>query len=362
MERTKWKKTYSLSQRDLAVMGQAKVSLSEVVGPSQIASNLPPLWSAMSYVMLFYPEKPPNTFWKKYRELIAMANNREQYYSKAYMPKRTSGKRTLLVPKYEIRKHQKFILKEILQKLCVSANACAYTKGRGIKDLAIPHTGHNILVHLDIKDFFGSITEQLVFETLLRETGYPKNTVGLISKLCCYKGRLPQGTCTSPYLSNLCFKQCDQEIEFYCWRRGLTYTRYSDDLYISGDHLNIKQLIRQVSAVLLKSGFRINKEKTKVMRKHQAQRVTAVVVNEWPQISREYRRKLRQEVYFLKKFKSKCKGALETGNYGDYLREVQGKIAFVLHIDPCNKEFLAARNLVRRLILDNGQDDPPYWA
>ena len=111
MERTKWKRSYSLSQRDLTVMGQAKVSLSEVVGQTQIARHLPPLWSTMSYVMLFYPDKPPAAFWKKYRELIDLADHREKFYDKAYRPKRTSGTRTLLVPKYEIRRHQKFILR-----------------------------------------------------------------------------------------------------------------------------------------------------------------------------------------------------------------------------------------------------------
>lgn len=362
MERTKWKRSYSLSQRDLIVMGQAKVSLSEVVGQTQIARHLPPLWSTMSYVMLFYPEKPPAAFWKKYRELIDLANHREKFYDKAYRPKRTSGTRTLLVPKYEIRRHQKFILKEILQRLCVSENTCSYRKGRGIKDLAGPHAGHDILVHLDIKDFFGSITESLVFETLLRETGYTKNVVGLITKLCCYKGRLPQGTCTSPYLSNLCFKQCDHEIAFYCIQKGLTYTRYSDDLFVSGNYMNIKQLIREVSAILLRSGFRINKDKTKVLRKYQSQRVTAVVVNEKPQITREYRRNLRQELYYVRKFKNKCKGALETGSYGDYLHELQGKIAFVLYIDPCNQEFIEARKLVKRLIRESWMDDPPCWV
>lgn len=361
MERIKREKIYSLSQRDLTVMLQAKVGLSEAVSQAQIASNLPPLWSTMSYVMLFYPEKPPSAFWKKYRELIDMANHREKFYNKAYRPKRTSGTRTLLVPKYEIQRHQRFILKEILQRLCVSDNTYSYRKGRGIKDLAIPHAGHSILVHLDIKDFFGSITESLVFETLLRETGYSKHVVGLITKLCCYKGRLPQGTCTSPYLSNLCFKNCDRDIAFYCTQRGLSYTRYSDDLFVSGNYMNIKQLIREVNAILCRAGFRINKDKTKVLCKHQSQRVTAVVVNEKPQITREYRRNLRQEIYYVKKFKSKCKGALETGSYGDYLHELQGKIAFILYIDPCNQEFIEARKLVKRLIRESWMDGPPCW-
>ena len=64
------------------------------------------------------------------------------------------------------------------------------------------------------------------------------------------------------------------------------------------------------------------------------------------QVSRSYRRDLRQELYYLQKFGAKATGAMEAGNYEDYLYQLLGRISFVLYVDPDNQEFLEARKLV----------------
>jgi len=209
MRQDKKKKTYSLTPRDLAVMHEAKVGFNEITSVNPKYAGLPPLWSRLPYLMLLHNEqKTSKYFWKEYREFDQLLTTRDSHYRRSRIPKNSGGTRELLVPDWDMRHHQRFIQKNILYKIPVSEHACAYHKRRGLTDLARPHIGHNTLIHLDIKDFFTSITEQMVFFSLLRETGYPKSVCGFLSRLCCYKRYLPQGACTSPALSNICFKVC----------------------------------------------------------------------------------------------------------------------------------------------------------
>lgn len=351
MQLQKNSRKFSLSPRDLAVMSEAKVGFNQITNLTLKHPGLPPLWSRLPYLMLLHRSGTTTKyFWKAYREFDELLRTRDSHYKQAYIPKASGGTRELLVPDWNLRHHQRFIQTTILYKIPISQHACAYHKRRSLKDLAAPHIGHSTLIHIDIKNFFSSITEQMVFETIMRETGYPKTVAGYLSRLCCYKRYLPQGACTSPALSNICFKVCDDEIAAFAKQYELTYTRYSDDIYISGNFVDPAVIIRNIKRILNQHGFRINSQKTKTLGRHQAQMVTAIVVNDKMQVSREYRRKLRQEVYFLKRFKENSRDAYASGDYIHYLYQLHGKTAFVLFVDPENKEFLGYKELLERMI------------
>lgn len=354
MKRNGERKTYTLSFRDLVVMDQADISYQEMIRVKPKHPGLPPLWSKIPYLMLLLEhQNTAKYFWKGYRELNTLLEKRDSFYRPARIPKAGGGTRNLLTPLGELMRHQKFILKNILYRIPVSEYACAYHKHRGLTHLAQPHVGHKTLLHLDIADFFSSITEQMVFTSLLEETGYPKSVAGFLSRLCCYKRYLPQGACTSPALSNICFKKCDEEIAALAKRYAMTYTRYSDDLYLSGDDIPVAMILEEVTDILARHGFRINSKKTRVLHPHHAQKVTAIVVNEKMQVNREYRRQLRQELYYLERFGENAAGVLEAGNYWDYLYRLRGRVDFVLYVDPENKEFREAKAMLERLLYEN---------
>ena len=348
-------KTYSFSVRDLGVMRQVKASFNEIAKISPKHPGLPPLWSRLPYLMLLHEAQTTTKyFWKEYRKFDELLKSSDSHYRRSYIPKNNGGSRELLVPDWDLRHHQRFIQKSILYKIPVSEHACAYHKHRGLTDLARPHIGHDILIHIDIKDFFSNITEQMVFDALLEETGCPKIVAGYLSRLCCYKHHLPQGACTSPALSNICLKGCDDELAALAISNHLAYTRYSDDIYLSGNSVDTSHIIMEAKNILSRHGFCINGSKTKVLRKNQAQMVTAIVVNEKMQVSRAYRRKLRQEIYYLKRFKETAKDACAAEDYQSYLSQLLGRIAFVLHVDPNNQEFLEANRLIHSMLAD-------YW-
>lgn len=349
----KWKKTIAtiyLDARDIAIMNQCGHGVTELINKKAEKDYLPPLWSVLSYEMLRNTTNSVNHFWRDYRHSRALAEERDQHYSPAYLQKNASGTRTLNVPDWEIARHQHFMLREIFDHIPVSPCAFAYCKGHSIKECAAPHVKQHTLIHMDIKDFFSSITEADVFRAIERGTGYSKQLVNFMSKLCCHNSVLPQGACTSPVLSNICFRPCDDELLRYTAQLNLVYTRYSDDLFFSGRIDDIKGTLNELTLILNRYGFQPNREKTKVLHQNSSQRIVGLVVNEKIQVSRDYRRALRQELYYLYKYRENSTGAQGESLFLSYLYKLQGKVAFVLSIDPDNDEFRNERNRLLELI------------
>lgn len=358
---TTGKKMVTFTGGDLTVMCQARVSIKEWNKVTPLQPGLPPIWSRLPYLLLLHhPEGSDRHFWQQYRTFNDLLQKRNSHYIQCQIPKNSGGLRTLMIPDPTLRFHQQFILRDILCHIPVSPYACAYHKGRGLRDLARPHIGHETLIHLDLADFFSHVTEQMVYEALLKETGYPKSVAGFLSRLCCYRGYLPQGACTSPALSNICFKACDTALAALAQKHNMVYTRYSDDLYFSGNGVDAGAVIRDVKTLVSSYGFSIRNDKTKVLGKHHCQKVTSLVVNEKLQVSRDYRRKLRQEIYYLKKFGWRADAALEAEYYAHYLYQLRGRISFVLYADPENEEFRNAAEYID-ILLANYQSCPRYF-
>lgn len=342
--------TVRISPRDMAIMSQCKVDICEIMSWGTKHAEVPPLQTILSYMLLWNNWDAGAHWWKEYRSVCLLAKERDQHYSLQYLSKKNGGVRTIAVPDADLYSHQRFIWHHILRFLPISDCAYAYRRGVSMKSCAIPHTNRETVIHLDIQDFFGSITENMVFCCLERETGYSKRLVDFLSRFCCYKGRLPQGTCTSPVLSNICFRDCDEEIQAYAQSQGLAYTRYSDDLYLSGNAVNVGEVIGVVREILRKYGFSLNQKKTKVLYRNMSQRVLGLIVNEKLQVNRGYRRSLRQELYYLRRYGADAEGAKNAPSYLQYLHQLQGKIAYVLYIDPSNEEFQKATEEICKLI------------
>src|SRR5262249_29867281 len=147
---------------------------------------------------------------------------------------------------------QKWILRNIVEKLPVDEPAHGFVPGRSILTNAQPHAGKAFVVNLDLRDFFPSIAFPRV-RSVFQRAGYSPAVATILALLCTecprkvvtYDGAtyhvatsprgLPQGACTSPSLSNLVARRLDRRLSGLARRMGLTYTRYADDLTFSGD-------------------------------------------------------------------------------------------------------------------------------
>ena len=290
--------------------------------------------------------------------LYALGEHTERHYSRLQIPKRNGGTRTLLVPDKLLKNVQRHILQHILDGRRISSSAAAYHKNASVVSNAARHTGKPLVLKMDIRDFFGSITFPMVLSHAFSSQYFPPSVGTLLTTLCCYCDYLPQGAPTSPALSNLVMRPFDEYMEQWCAQRGITYSRYCDDMTFSGE-FDAKCVRRKVYGYLRAMGFEPNREKTQLLSQGRRQVVTGIVVNEKPQISRDYRRNLRRELYYCEKSgvrehlkRTGDTAYLPRGQAGAirYLESLLGKVNYVLSANREDAWFLAAREQVKAML------------
>lgn len=288
---------------------------------------------------------------KKYiKTIYSISNNIEKNY-KIYKIKKRNGKyRTIYEPNLILKQIQKQILNNILNNKSISKYAKAYHKGIQLKDNAIPHINKEIILKLDIKDFFENISFLDIYNSCFPIEYFPKSVGMILTYLCTYDNHLTQGSPTSAYISNLVMKEFDEELGNWCNLRNISYTRYSDDMTFSGA-FNPSELITKVRKMLYKLGLELNNDKIHIVYKSSSQNVTGIVVNEKMQVNVKYRNKIRQEIYYIKKFGlsshlKKCDINIDPKRY---LNILYGRVLYVLQINENDKEFIKYKQFIENL-------------
>ncbi len=207
--------------------------------------------------------------------------------------KRGGGTRTISSPRTFLKVFQWWILDYLLLKLPTHQSCHSYQKGKSIRSNAELHTGKRYVANIDISDFFGSIGTTQIF-SMLNKHDFGERISNLISKLTTLDGVLPQGAPTSPAISNAFLYDFDNTLFTYCEKKSLSYTRYADDMTISGDlKEEIISAIKLVKTTLHDAGLEINDKKTRIANRGGQQRVTGLVVNECALPPRKLRREIR---------------------------------------------------------------------
>ena len=284
----------------------------------------------------------------EHQYVCKMAYATDRFYRHFTIPKSNGKVRNIDEPLPDLKFVQSWILKNILEKCPISDYAKAYTKGRTLRHNARFHKAQPVLVTMDIKNFFPSISISDVTK-IFENMGYFHNLSCFLSHLCCLKNVLPQGAPTSPYLSNLRMIALDGKISSYTSRRRIRYTRYADDLTFSGD-FNPHYLIKHVSDLVFEEGFSINSEKTRVARSNTRQEVTGIVVNSHMQVAKEKRKQIRQQVYYIKKFGIDSHLEYINENRANYLNHLLGQINFALFVNPKDTEMREYFDVIRNVL------------
>ena len=292
---------------------------------------------------------------KKYiKTIYSISNNIEKNY-KIYKIKKRNGKyRTIYEPNSILKQIQKQILINILNNKSISKYAKAYHKGIQLKDNAIFHINKEMILKLDIENFFENISFLDIYNSCFPIEYFPKSVGMILTYLCTYNNHLTQGSPTSPYISNLVMKEFDEELGNWCNLRNISYTRYSDDMTFSGQ-FNPSELIVKVRKMLYKLGLSLNNDKIRIIHKSSRQNVTGIVVNEKMQVNIKYRNKIRQEIYYIKKFGlsshlKKCDINIKPKKY---LNGLYGRILYVLQINETDKEFIKYKQFLEKLKRQN---------
>lgn len=284
------------------------------------------------------------------RKLFYYWKNADTQYRAVTVRKKNGSVRHLFAPSDGLRALQVRILRRILQQLPVSKYATAYVPGSTLRANAAPHVGKRYLLKLDITDFFGSIRFGQVYSAAFHTRYFPKQIGVLFTALCCREEVLPQGAPTSPALSNLVMRNFDDNIGRWCAAHGIAYTRYCDDMTFSSNQ-PLYAVYQKAKSMLHEMGFVLNERKTRFVTDTARQSVTGLTVNEKVSVSAEYKRELRQEVYYALKFglsdsivHTNRTEFIEHGvpNPERYRQYLTGRLSFVLQIEPQNTWFQTA--------------------
>ncbi|WP_194944441.1 reverse transcriptase family protein [Aeromicrobium yanjiei] len=247
-----------------------------------------------------------------------------------------------------------------------------FVAGRGIVSNAAQHLSQDVVLKLDLRDFFGSVRREPL-TTALVQAGLDEPTASEVAAVVTVNGSLPQGFSTSPLLSNVAFDPTDDAIQAIAASRGATYSRYADDLTFSGTNGAVDDtLLSDVVSALEHQGWIVNPGKTRFMRRGRAQYVTGLSVDtaDGPHVPRVFKQNLRREIYFATRY-----GISDARVRSPQpLRESQlhGWVEFLAHVEPHRRaelreawKIIAPRPSARRVELwDELLDDidfPANW-
>jgi retron-type reverse transcriptase len=272
------------------------------------------------------------------------------HYKSFKVAKKTGGFREISAPAPRLKAAQHWILENILYKATLHHAAHGFVPERSIVSNALPHVGADVVINLDVKDFFPSVHYKRV-KGLFVSLGYSEQIATVLALLCTEPQtdevsldgqkyyvtngarRLPQGAPTSPAITNILCWGMDLRFEGMARSLGWNYTRYADDITCSkkgGTTQDINRVLWQAQQIIENEGFVVHPKKIKVMRKGARQEVTGVVVNEKLNISRERLKEFRAVLHHLD-----TKGLVGAKfGKGHILESIQGFANYVLMVNP----------------------------
>lgn len=292
------------------------------------------------------------------------------------------GAREIHRPDDDILSLQRLLLKQLQKVHTPHPQAFAYVQGRSILDCARQHLDAAIAVRLDVRDFFHSVGERLIYRALLdgrddrwfsvqvaRLTTKPsisdlswrqRRSGFLVESKCStpgcncgvsmrerrnYLGRapegnLPQGAPTSGLLSNLAFRHADQALYAWAAVNGFVYTRYSDDMYFSSRKQQtydaVRDLISSTHTEVAKLGMGLNEKKTSVSRSGARRQVLGVLVDgAAPRLRSEYKRRVDAHIRGAERFGwAEHSAHCSFADVAALKSHVDGLISHAVHIEP----------------------------
>lgn len=306
------------------------------------------------------------------------------------IPKSTGGWRVIEAPVEELKRvqdHLVFILK-FSYALLEHNQAHGYVKHKSVVTNAKYHQKSNHFGRVDIKDFFPSISTEML-DNILPKIGrltladgrngsidgtLTRDLIDIIKNTATLRGTLPQGGVTSPYLSNLIMIPFDYHMTELLKEKhpNILYTRYADDLFFSSFYAfadrkeDAKEFLTEIVKQAMRNAygkeyFVIKKEKTKVTTKYGANRITGIKINKDNKLSMGYKekRKLKQDLAHLiieKKENNEVNG--------DMKAEVLGMLAWFKSIEPDYANYVEQTLLrkfkIRNATIRNYLSNKPY--
>jgi RNA-directed DNA polymerase len=279
------------------------------------------------------------------------------------VPRPSGLARVIEAPKARLKEIQRWVLREILDHVPPHDAAHGFTRGRSAVTHARVHTAQDVVLRLDLKDFFASVSAGRVYG-IFRTLGYEPSVAHLLSGLVTntvpqavwhgipkatdrqlvqahfWLGRqlatphLPQGAPTSPALANLAAFRLDRRLSGLAAASGLRYSRYADDITFSGPRElrhRRRGLEELLAGIVREEGFRLNRDKSALSSSAARQRVCGVVVNVHPNPVRHEYDRLKAILHNAGRHGPASQNRSGVGDFEAHLR---GRISWVSSLNP----------------------------
>ncbi len=260
-----------------------------------------------------------------------VAENAPTYYRS--FEREVKGKNRLLVEATGLLKRlQRRILDNILVRLKPSPMSFGGIRGKTIKDNAKVHAGSAFITKLDIRAFYPSVRSTWVYEFFVAHECSP-DVARLLTLLTTRDFVLPLGTSTSPALADQIVRPIDKRIDGLATEMGLKYTRYVDDITLSGA-FPLGRPTRTVARILRQAGFKVKASKLVLYEPDDCSPeriITGVAIRNG---------RISAPLGYMASLKSELLDAVRQSRHGVVAREFlprehyRGKIAYINWLDP----------------------------
>ncbi len=278
----------------------------------------------------------------KFREIVFESNPANLYHQHKIPKRGRSGKnsfRTVWESRdpglSDLHKVLYLRLASFAGASCSYPHQCihGYVRGRSTKSNAQVHAGNKELLRCDIADFFPSITKDRV-NALFLHLGFNETPSELLSRFTTINGTLPLGLQASPLIANLICNALDDELQGLASQHGLSYTRYADDISLSGEKVDLA--FADINDIVLRHGFSLSSHKYRITKRGQAHFVTGLSISDSiPRIPRQIKRGLRQELYYANKYgiKEHLRKRSSTSYQSD-INNISGLLSYIHSVEP----------------------------
>jgi RNA-directed DNA polymerase len=227
-------------------------------------------------------------------KLEYISQNSKKMYGYFPRPKKSGGTRPINPPNITLSAIQRILLEMFYLCFKFPSYIIGGIPGCSNNDHAKKHLCKQMVATMDLNDFFPNTNPDKIRPVLLNH-GINEQVANLIIGLTSYKNGLPQGAPTSMFLANMVFAQTDILIVRLANRHKLKYSRYVDDIAISGN-CDFRFIKGPISEIIINSGYILRPDKTFFIPQSQRQVVTGLVVNNKLKPIKEWYDTLKQNI------------------------------------------------------------------
>jgi RNA-directed DNA polymerase len=254
-------------------------------------------------------------------------------YSYFKQPKKSGGFREIRPPSKPLRAIQRSIYRLLECRVRYPRWMTGGVPSRSIFFHARRHVGRQMVATFDIKSFFPSVNGKHV-QSVLERFAVTDAALEASIRLTTLDDKLPQGSPASCFLANLVLDPVDRQIDSLCRKHTLSFSRYVDDLAISGD-CDLRQFRGAIISPIEKHGLSVAPDKVHFMGREVAQVVTNICVNDKLRPTKEFITDVKDDIWICLNDGGPQFLALEHGlSIAKVKAKLTGRVGHINQADP----------------------------